>query len=509
MNREGHISFSWDFYSLLAIAVFALLQVLWWPLAPQFIDSYYHLLTSWGFIKAGGYTGWDFWQYAPYGRPHIYPPIFQLLLAFMLKMGFGKIFLLKITETLTPILALFTFRYFTSRYFGSRFTFFCLTFLISSFSFYLSFVNNIPATLAIIFGLLAFDQMFQKNLTRAVILLSLTFYTHIGIPWFLLLTFFFYGLLDRNYRRIALSVALLALCISAPIIWKQLANVKYIHVFSIKMERYFCEFKPFVYLFALPGLWFIWLRGKIYRFIFSLFLASLVFLSYPYRFFSAQGFMPFIFLAATTLDCIYERAINSKKRRLLMGVVASALLFMCVFSPTFALRKELYGPVMSKWRIFDSALVDMFFAGFNKRLPTPSVWFPKIYLPAAELIKENSNEQDIIYSPHYIVGVCLAALSDRPTANRLLGEVDAALTFDPFITSKIVVFLKDDKPQEINKLIYFYNLIKIGENDAFIIYKNRLCKAKVSVTSAVFPFWAVLTLGGLVILLFAAARKSK
>jgi hypothetical protein len=507
MYKEETAKFSWDFYSSFLITIFAMLQILWWPLAPQFIDSYYHLLTSWGFIKAGGYTGWDFWQYAPFGRPHIYPPVFHLLQAFLLKSGVDKIFLLKITETIVPIAALLTFRYFTNKYFGFRFTFFCLIALISSFSFYLSFVNNIPATIALILGFLAFDQLFQRNLVRSTILLSLAFYTHIGLSWFLLLSFIFYGLLDRQYRRIALYSALFAAIVSLPIIWKQVANIGIIHVSNIKSERYFCEFKPFAYILALPGFWIIRQKENRYRLFLAFFLASLIFLAYLYRFFSAQGFIPLIFLSALTLEYWYEKAVASKKINLARGTIAAILLFMCVISPTFALQKELYGPVKTRWRVFDSALTDVLFVGFNKRLPFPSVWFPSIYLPSAELIRDNSREGDIIYSPHYLVGVCLGSLAGRPTANRLLAEVTSEVSFDPFSNSKIIIFLKDEEPRDIKRAVAVYRLIKIGENNAFIFYKNPVSRVKMSVTPAGFPFWSVLATGFLTALLFIVARK--
>ena len=508
MYKEEAAKFSWDFYSSLIITIFAALQILWWPLAPQFIDSYYHLLTSWGFIKAGGYAGWDFWQYAPFGRPHIYPPVFHLFLAFLLKLGVNKIFLLKVTETIAPVAALLTFRYFTAKYFGRRFTFFCLVALISSFSFYLSFVNNIPATIALILGFFAFDQLFQRNLIRSTILLSLAFYTHIGLSWFLLLSFIFYGLLNRQYRRIALYSALFAAVVSLPIIWKQVANIGLIHVSNIKSERYFCEFKPFTYILALPGFWIIRRKENIYRLFLAFFLASLIFLAYLYRFFSAQGFIPLIFLSAVTLDYWYEKAVANKKINLARGVIVAALLFMCVISPTFAFQKELNGPVKSKWRAFDSALVDVFFVGFNKRLPFPTVWFPSIYLPSAELVRDNSGEREIIYSPHYLVGVCLGSLAGRATANRLLGEVTSEVTFNPFINSKIIIFLKDEEPRDIKRAVFFYRLIKIGENNAFVFYKNPTCRAKMSVSPASIPFGPVLAIGFLTALLFIVARKA-
>src|SRR3990167_1371545 len=103
MIKEQVKDFSWDFYSKLMILSYCLLQFIRWPLLPQFMDIYYHLLTAWGFIQAGGYSGWDFWQYAPAGRIHIYPPLLHIVLAFFIKSGISKIILVKFLETAAPI----------------------------------------------------------------------------------------------------------------------------------------------------------------------------------------------------------------------------------------------------------------------------------------------------------------------------------------------------------------------------------------------------------------------
>ena len=88
--------FPWDFYSTIIIAMFSLTQIFRWMILPRSMDIYYHLLTAWGFIQSGGYSGWDFWEYAPVGRMHIYPPVFHIVLAFLIKLGMNKIILAKI-----------------------------------------------------------------------------------------------------------------------------------------------------------------------------------------------------------------------------------------------------------------------------------------------------------------------------------------------------------------------------------------------------------------------------
>ena len=95
MRSQLKINNPWGYFSKIIILAYAVLQLLRLAIFPQFIDMYYHLQTAWGFIQAGGYSNWDFWEYAPFGRPHIYPPLFHILLALFMKLGFGVIFLAK------------------------------------------------------------------------------------------------------------------------------------------------------------------------------------------------------------------------------------------------------------------------------------------------------------------------------------------------------------------------------------------------------------------------------
>lgn len=203
-NRINNLS--WDFYSRVIILSYLLLQILHWQMFPRFMDIYYHLLTAWGLIKAGGLSAWDFWQYAPVGRVHIYPPFFHIVLAALMKLGINNIILAKLFEVFTPVIFLIVLWKFVRKNFSDRLAFFVVLMFGSSISFYLSLLNHIPATLALIFGFLAYGQLFKKRQARSLLLLTLCFYTHIGISLFFSLSLFFYGLFYKEFRKACLSV---------------------------------------------------------------------------------------------------------------------------------------------------------------------------------------------------------------------------------------------------------------------------------------------------------------
>lgn len=505
MHKNYQRSFSWDFYSCLIIVIYSLLQILRWKILPQFMDIYYHLLTAWGFIQAGGYSGWDFWQYAPFGRIHIYPPFFHIILAFLIKLGINKIILAKSFETVMPILFLIALWHFIRKNYTKRLAFLVLIAVSSSFSFYLSLINNHAATLAMVIGILLYDQLFQNRLLRSILLLALCFYTHIGVSYFITFSIIIYTLFDRQYIKKRLIIIMCAIILSIPIIFKQLAGLKFIYLSGIT-ERYFCEFKTIDYMLAFFGIMLAWKMSGKYQLFLSLFLASFIFLIYPYRFFSGQGYLAIIFLSAVSIDNLYDKFQDKKNYLKYLPIALTA--FILLVSPTVLMeRPGENNKINYKVYAFDSAFMDMVFAGNNERASSKTLWFPDVYLPTAALIKQNSEDGDIIYSSSHIISVCLASISERATANSIFPEIGPSREFNPISVSRIFIALKDDKPDWVRYVVNKYNLIKIGENKAFVLYKNPKPNAKIDIKKASLPFAIIWLICFVFIALFWAGRK--
>ncbi len=504
MKKEESRGFSWDFYSGIIVAVYALFQVLRWGLLPQFMDIYYHIQTAWGFLQAGGYSGWDFWQYAPYGRLHIYPPFFHIVLAFFIKLGVDKIILAKLCEVAIPVVFFVVLRNFTRRNFSSSFAFFSLIALNASFSFYNSLTNHLPATLTAIFGLLAFDGILKKQSIRPLLWLVLGFYTHIGMSWFWIMAVLLYGLINKEYRRLGITIFISSLVLSGPILFKQLVGLRVISISGI-YERYFCEFKTVEYLFAFLGLWLVLIREKKFLFFLSLFMASFIFLPYPYRFFSAQGYLPVGLLAAVSLDYLYKEA---KGRAIFKYLCLFGALYMFVLSATVQMQlSEKDKKIRFKSYLADSAFTNMLFPLKEKRTASISLWFPKDYLPIREIIKINSDEKDIVSSSLSYVGVCLASISGRACANGLFPEITPLKRFEPFAVSKIAVTAIDENPSWLAKVTKRYKLNKVGETEMFDVYRNSACSVKMQVRKASVAFGWIILLMGIWLALFLKAKK--
>ena len=475
---------SWDFWAIAILLFYAVFQITRWPFFPQHLDAYYHLLTGWGFIKAGGYTNWDFWQYAPIGRPHVYPPLFHIVLAILMKAGMDKILLAKIFSAALPSLFLAVLWNFIRKNFHSRLAFFSLLTISSSLSFYMSFTNYMPSTVAMTFGVLAISQFMNKRFLRAIILFALCFYTHIGASWFLLSAVFIFSLTDKSTMRAGFVVSMAVLMLASPVLINQLLNLKAVHLDLIN-EKYFCEYKTLDYLLAALGFVFALRKGKKYLLFSAFFIASFIYIAYPFRFFSSEGYMAIALLAALSLDHFWEKWL--KKIYLKIAVIFSVL-FLLIFSPTIVVGDDALALPQYKLFVFDSAIVKMVFPEINKRTISQTLWFRDYYDDAVRIIQNNSSEDDIIYCTNEFVGVCLAAVAERATANHLLPEIYPSQARDPFVDSKIIIILKDNDPRWIKLIVEKYHLALIGENGIFYIYKNRGQCPKIRIKKAVVPF---------------------
>lgn len=503
MSQTQSANLNWKLYSQVLLGIFLFIQVLRWSVSPQFIDIYYHLLTAWGFIQSGGYTGWDFWQYAPVGRMHIYPPLFHLILALFIKLGVQKILLIKILEVVLPVVFLCLLYSVIATFYSIRLSFLVLLFIGSSFSFYLSLSNYLPATLAMVFGLLCLERLFRQDTLRGSIFLALCFYTHIGLSYFFALSFILYGIFCKEDRRGFVVSVICAVILSAPVIFKQVAALKFISISGVSNENKFCEFKVVDSLLGIVGLVAVSRMRKRYLLFIGFFLASLIFLAYPYRFFSGQGYLSIVLLSALAVDFLYERLtarMPGSGRYLLI-----ALILYCVFlSPTVVMSQRA-GNNRQTYSVFtfDSVVVNTFSMQHHERISTLLSVFPqKELLSAADIIKAHSKENDIIFSEIYSIGVELASLSGRATANRLFPEIKSAGEFDPIAASKIIILLQDYDPLYFNSLLRKYNLRKIGENRLFVLYENPLCKVSSQLEKASVPYWCIIAIGiGLLILL--------
>lgn len=460
----------WNFYSLTLIGLILLLQIFRSYQYPQFLDAYFHLHRAWSLEYWKGFSCVDLLQNAPIGRPNLYPPFYHSLIHLLHSMGMEWITISKIFSVLiVPVFCLvfyFIFRDLVSDVFG--FIFVLLVF--SNYGFLNSLINNIPATISIIFWGLSFYCFIKNRYMTSALVLGLCFYTHPVLGYLEFGIIFIWALLCKKSKVV---YYLFSLVIASPFIFHQLYNIKYFSSRELLYGNWFMEFKFVEIGLCIAGI-IMALTFKDNRAMIKLFLLSLIagtFFSmlsgYRDRVIVSQGFLPVIFFAAYCIYSILKKIPSQRKRAsFLIGI----FIFFILFSPSFLCSKE-----EKRFVLFDSFFVNSLKDVFSQRVHGFCIWSEKEYMPVVEIIKNTTNENDVIYSNMPSLAVMFSFLSERPTASALFTEAKPFSDFDEVSISTLVIHLKDlNESKDLQTLNYFsqrdFKLVK--DLPIFYIFKN-------------------------------------
>ncbi|MBN3040053.1 MAG: hypothetical protein JW867_02895, partial [Candidatus Omnitrophica bacterium] len=404
-----------DIFSLGLILLLFIFSILKYSYLPQFLDSYYHLSVANAFIESKGWVGYSWWDNAPIGRPHLYPPLYHLILVLMKTLGLEGIKALKLSNIAILPLFFFSLWFVMRKIVNSRFAFFILLALSSSFSFYVSVTGNIPASLGLILGLFSWLFLKENKPLSSLLFLSLVFYTHAAISWVFLISFIFLAIFNKEYRKPALKIILACLLLSSAIIYHQLRHARFFE-FKLLYEARLIHFNIFLVLLCLVSLVFSYKKSDMATLLFCGFLIAcvIVFFKYPYRIFNAQGMVGISLLAVLFI----EKTLFSKslKRTRYLAIIIGSYLF--ILSSSLALDCKSF-----KLEVFDSTYQSFISKKFIASKHFRSIYFPRYWLPAAKAITENSQKTQIIASNENYIAQLFSSLTSRPVATAMLGEI--------------------------------------------------------------------------------------
>ena len=178
--------------------LFVLLGALQWRWLPRSIDVYYHLSVVEGFRRAGGVTADAFWEYAPVGRPHLYPPVFHLFLALLRAAGLSPIAAGRLADAALPPLVLAAVWRACRHFLTERAAFFATLIWSSVYSLYLSSFIYPANALAFLFGMAALVFFDRRRYAAASVASALALYSHGFMGWFILFSALLYEVLRRG-----------------------------------------------------------------------------------------------------------------------------------------------------------------------------------------------------------------------------------------------------------------------------------------------------------------------
>ena len=169
-------------------------------------DPAYHMAVSRQILEGprrfpGRIPLWDRWEYAPFGRPHLYPPGLHVLIAFFsggpedVAFGFNTI------QILLYPMALLCGWYFARWLFGAAAGFASLIFLSMDTGFLLTQAMVLPSQVVTALIPLILMAFLARRAKTTILLLTIALYTHgpVGVPEFVVLGLLVFCMRYRSY----------------------------------------------------------------------------------------------------------------------------------------------------------------------------------------------------------------------------------------------------------------------------------------------------------------------
>ncbi|MDD5174451.1 MAG: glycosyltransferase family 39 protein [Candidatus Omnitrophica bacterium] len=494
----------WDIYSAAIICFMVLVQVMQWPLFPFFVDIYYHLSVMKGFAASGGYVADAFWEYAPFGRPHIYPPLFHFILLLLYRIGLPVITIARLTNFLMPLVVLGSIWFVAKRTLGKRAAFLALLLASSVYTFYLATLTTIPAMLAMACGIFSFYFIERRRLIIASIFLAAAFYLHLLVPWVMAAALLLYGIFERKKMAGILRVLAAGIIAALPILYHQLRNIAFLSSHTVAQD-WCIELNVFLCLSAAIGIIYSLRRNGPYRYFIALFLASVPFVwVHPYRYFSGEGVFVLVFLGAIGIERIMVLLKNSFHRIALIS--AASILFFLV-SPSIMIDRGVLHFVPINSTFSNVVFGDSYYTHSLLR----SIYNARRYGEIASIVDKESRKDDIIYSNNPFFAEVISVLTGRATSTGMFQEVKPFVSSDQIAVSRIILWVRDpgNLSSEPIEMIKRYKLQKIRDAELSFIYKNSGPVSKRHVRAPLIPEYIVFALMLSAILAGSVYRRIK
>jgi len=374
---------TYDILAMLLLVLCLVLIIVNLSMYPVYLDIPYHMAVTEGFQEAGGVTTWDFWDFAPEGRPHIYPPLLHVSMSLMLDMGLS----MEVVATLVSIimfpLIMLCLWWSMRKLFGPRAAFYSLVLVGVPYMFFWQSGVTIAASIVLALTPLIFVMVEEDRRIAAVILLAMCLYSHLVMGHLVALALFIYMLHRRDNWKSILTILAFSYLLYLPWGIVVLANLSSFST-SQALGGGNIILHLFLWLLALAGFVICYLRKKQYYILPAYFLSMVpIVFFYSNRFWEGHIFLPLAMLGAIALDqlhAVLERFLGHRAvkipyaRAIAAGVLALLLVLVFCVDPVLAYGSQgpsSYGPSQAGTGLSGDGQVLKPLGGDNPLPPVP------------------------------------------------------------------------------------------------------------------------------------------
>ena len=451
----------------IGLGAFAALWLARWPSFPLALDPYYHLLIARQIVDAGGPMAYEWWEHAPVGRPHLYPPVLHLLLALLLKSGLSPVAVIRLASVVLPVALLVSLYLAMRRLAGPGAALAALGAALTPLAFHLHCAITLASTLGMIELLWLLVALEEHRPAAAGSLLVLLGYTHLGLPGMALIMVAAYTAVRGAAAWKTQVLAGWGLLLVLPW-WAYLLSARPGLQVSARWENAGIEIMPVLLAAAAAGLWRCWrLKGRL-AWLIACWIGFLTLVPrHFYRWLNGEGILPLLLLAGIGIEWVVQRLAGKPgRRRAMSGILAGLVLLL---APTLVRTDAGW-----QWRWPDAAPFHLAGAPFVVRKERDATFLsPRVERLAALVARQTSSSEILWSNAPYALGL-IAALAHRSMSSAMLGEVAASRPFDPIAAARLVVFFKVGSLPGWASLadLRSYPLTPVAENDVAVLYRR-------------------------------------
>ncbi len=414
ITRNEQIRRNWG-YDVASLTLAALCLVLLFNLRdrlPVFLDGWYHLSVIRAFAERG-FTTHAWWEFAPFGRPHLYPPLFHLANAGFVRLtGAELLSVARFWSVVTFPLVLLAGWAAARSLFGKRAAW--LTVLLMALNIGLLFPCSLilmPGTLALLLWPWVQRRVLRKDWMGGAIVLTLMAYLHFGVTMVAAASLIVLAAGKRECRRSSFAVLAVAGGLYAPWLIHLWRHREYLHSAVANLP-------VFMPVFTVAGLIcgvlaFYRSRDAEALAVVSMILASgLFWFTVRERFWTYGGFL-FALVGGYGLD-----RVGSRSLKWLMPVLVVSALSATPFLKPPRMKLALPAPFQSSPVLMPAPLPALVAWQREPMEPVPAE-----VLALTDWIRQNVPENDVILTKEPIVCEIIFALTGRRTTHGMWSEV--------------------------------------------------------------------------------------
>jgi len=304
----------WDIAALCFLAFFAIISIFAERGMKIFLDDWYHLAVAKVILEKGYIPTWAFWEFAPSGRPHLYPPLISIIIAGLTLLLNGNLILAgKVVKIVTYPLLQGLFWFSTREFGGSKTAFTSLLCFVTASSLLNMSIMIMPATWVLALTPPLFLCYVKKKSISSVVLLSLSLWLHLALPWLVISALLLFSLAKQKegFLLFFIKVFTVSCLIFSQWLLHVLNNMDWLNLASTTLGL---SIPLLVWLLAIPSL-ITSIKKQDETLIFACFAtALLVMLPYYGQRFWSYVSMPISVYAGLTLKKGFESPLEWRKR---------------------------------------------------------------------------------------------------------------------------------------------------------------------------------------------------